>query len=270
MEEEDTSEENRMSFLDHLTELRKRLLWCVVAIFVLFIPAYAYSSVVFDFLMRPIIENLPEGSSLIFTMPAEGFMTYLKVSFFAALFGAVPFILYQVWKFVAPGLYKHEKMIVIPFISFGTIFFLLGGAFCYYIAAPKAFQFLLNEYSSEYVKAFPSIKEALSFFMGLLLGFGLIFEFPLVVFVLARLGLVTSGWLRRQWKYAILISAVAAAALTPTTDAVSMMFMFVPIVVFYGLGILVAWLFGKERRHKASEDLEDTDEPEGPGPKDGF
>lgn len=255
-----------MSFLDHLTELRKRLLWCVLAIFVLFIPAYTFSSDIFNYLMSPIIENLPEGSSLIFTMPAEGFMTYLKVSFFAALFAAVPFILYQAWKFVAPGLYKHEKLIVIPFISFGTMFFLFGAAFCYYVAAPKAFQFLLNEYSSEYVKAFPSIKEALSFFMALLLGFGLIFEFPLVVFVLARLGLVTSGWLRKQWKYAILISAVAAAFLTPTTDAVSMMFMFVPIVVFYGLGILVAWLFGKERK-KASED---PDESEEPGPRDGF
>lgn len=266
MEEEDKSEEGRMSFLDHLTELRKRLLWCVLAIFVLFIPAYMFSSDIFNYLMSPIIENLPEGSSLIFTMPAEGFMTYLKVSFFAALFAAVPFILYQAWKFVAPGLYKHEKLIVIPFISFGTMFFLFGAAFCYYVAAPKAFQFLLNEYSSEYVKAFPSIKEALSFFMALLLGFGLIFEFPLVVFVLARLGLVTSGWLRKQWKYAILISAVAAAFLTPTTDAVSMMFMFVPIVVFYGLGILVAWLFGKERK-KASED---PDESEEPGPRDGF
>ncbi len=260
---EEVINEGRMSFLDHLTELRRRLLWCVLAIVAVFIPAYAYSEVIFDFLMKPIIENLPEGSSLIFTMPAEGFMTYLKVSFFAALFGAVPFILYQAWKFVAPGLYKHEKLIIIPFITFGTLFFLFGAGFCYYIAAPKAFEFLLNEYSSEYVKAFPSIREALSFFMALLLGFGLIFEFPLVVFVLARLGLVTSSWLRRQWKYAILISAVVAAILTPTTDAVSMMFMFIPIVVFYGLGILVAWLFGKKRPAPAAED-------EGPGPNDGF
>lgn len=255
-------EEEKMSFLDHLAELRRRLLWCVLAIFACFIPAYAFSERLFEFLMAPIIENLPEGSTLIFTMPAEGFMTYLKVSFFAALFAAVPFILYQAWKFVAPGLYKHEKIIVIPFITFGTMFFLFGASFCYYVAAPKAFQFLLNEYSSEYVKAFPSIREALSFFMGLLLGFGLIFEFPLVIFVLARLGLVTSAWLRKQWKYAILISAVAAAILTPTTDAISMMFMFIPIVIFYMLGIVVALVFGKRRPKPEPE--------EEPGANDGF
>ena len=223
------------------------MLWSILAILVCFIPAYYFSGQIFDFLMEPIKDNLPEGSVLIFTMPAEGFMTYLKVAIFTAIAASVPFILYQVWKFVAPGLYKHERQIIIPFILFGTIFFAFGVAFCYYVAAPPAFRFLLNEYSSNYVKAFPSISEALSFFMALLLGFGFIFEFPLVIYVLAKIGIVTSGWLRRQRKYAILISAIAAAALTPTTDAVSFMFMFVPIVVFYELGILVAWIFGKKK-----------------------
>ncbi len=243
-----------MSFLEHLGELRRRMLWSILAIIVFFIPAYYFSSWLFDFLMKPIRESLPQGSTLIFTMPAEGFTTYLKVSFFAAIAAAVPFILYQAWKFIAPGLYKHEKQIAIPFIFFGTLFFAFGVSFCYFIAAPKAFDFLLNQYSSEYVKAFPSISEALSFFMALLLGFGLVFEFPLVIFVLARIGIVDSAWLRRQRKYAILVSAIAAAVLTPTTDAVSFMFMFVPIVVFYELSIVVAWLFGKKRA--ASEDGE--------------
>jgi len=239
--------ESKMPFLEHLGELRRRILWSLLAVLVFFIPAYAFSNRLFEFLMRPIIMNLPQGSSLIFTMPAEGFMTYLKVSFFAALFAAVPFILYQAWKFVAPGLYKHEKQIAIPFIFFGTLFFIFGASFCYYVAAPPAFEFLLKGYSSEYVKAFPSIREALSFFMALILGFGLIFEFPLAIFVLARIGIVTSAWLRKQRKYAILLSAVAAAVLTPTTDALSMMMMFIPILVFYELGILVAWLFGKKK-----------------------
>ena len=236
-----------MSFLEHLGELRRRIFWSLLAILVFFIPAYYFSNWVFDFLMKPIRDNLPEGSTLIFTMPAEGFMTYLKVSIFAAIAAAVPFILYQAWKFVAPGLYKHERQIIIPFILFGTLFFAFGASFCYFIAAPKAFQFLLNDYSSEYVKAFPSISEALSFFMALILGFGLIFEFPLVIFILARIGIVDSAWLRKQRKYAILVSAVAAAVLTPTTDAISFMFMFVPLIVFYELGILVAWMFGKKR-----------------------
>lgn len=240
-------EESKMSFLEHLGELRRRLLWSLLAILVCFIPAYYFSNQVFDFLMEPIRDNLPRGSMLIFTMPAEGFMTYLKVSIFAAIAAAVPFILYQAWKFIAPGLYKHERQIIIPFILFGTLFFAFGASFCYYVAAPPAFKFLLNEYSSEYVKAFPSISQALSFFMALILGFGLIFEFPLAIFVLARIGVVNSAWLRKQRKYAILISAVVAAVLTPTTDAISFMFMFLPIIVFYELGILVAWMFGKKR-----------------------
>lgn len=246
--------EQKMSFLDHLGELRKRLLWSFLAILVFFIPAYAFSNEIFDFLMKPLIENLPEGSSLIFTRPAEGFTTYLKVSFFASVLLAVPFILYQAWKFVAPALYKKEKQIIIPFIFFGSLFFLLGAAFCYYVASPPAFKFLLNEYSSEYVKAFPTISEALSFFMALIFGFGLVFEFPLIIFILARIGVVTSKWLREKRKYAIILSALIAAILTPTTDAISMMLMFVPIVVFYELGILVAWMFGKKKKEENIED----------------
>jgi sec-independent protein translocase protein TatC len=251
------NDEAKMSFLDHLGELRKRIIWSLLSIVIFFFPAYAFSEKLFDFLMSPIIKNLPEGSSLIFTRPAEGFTTYLKVSFFAAIFAAFPFILYQIWKFVAPALYREEKQIVIPFILFGTILFLIGGSFCYFIASPPAFKFLLGEYSSEYVKAFPSISEALFFFMSLIIGFGLVFEFPLVVFVLSRLGIVNSRFLREKRKYAILAGAVLAAILTPTTDAISMMFMFVPLLVFYELGILVAWIFGKKRK-KVSESEADT------------
>jgi len=248
--------EQKMSFLDHLGELRQRLLWSLLAVLVFFVPAYAFSNEIFEFLMKPLIENLPEGSSLIFTRPAEGFTTYLKVSFFAAVLLAVPFILYQGWKFVAPALYKEEKQIIIPFIFFGSLFFALGAAFCYYVASPPAFKFLLNEYSSDYVKAFPTIREALSFFMALIFGFGLVFEFPLIIFILARVGLVTSKWLREKRKYAIVLSAIIAAMLTPTTDAVSMMLMFVPIIIFYELGILVAWMFGKKKKEEIPE--EDT------------
>lgn len=246
--------EEKMSFIDHLGELRRRLLWSLLAVGILFVPAYYFSNELFEFLMKPLIENLPEGSSLIFTRPAEGFTTYLKVSFFAALFLAVPFMLYQAWRFIAPALYKEEKQIVIPFIFFGSLFFGLGAAFCYYIASPPAFNFLLNEYSSEYVKAFPTISEALSFFMALIFGFGLVFEFPLIIFILARIGIVTSKLLREKRKYAVVVSAMIAAILTPTTDAISMMLMFVPIIIFYELGILVAWLFGKKKKEDDAEE----------------
>lgn len=241
------NDEAKMSFLDHLSELRKRILWSLLALIILFIPAYVFSEKIFDFLMQPIIRNLPEGSSLIFTRPAEGFLTYLRVSFFSAIILAFPFILYQSWRFIGPALYKDEKKIVIPFIFFGTLCFLLGALFCYYIASPPAFRFLLNDYSSEYIKPLPSISEALSFFMALIMGFGLIFEFPLIIFLLSRLGFVNSKMLREKRKYAILASALIAAVLTPTTDAISMLFMLIPLLVFYELGILVAWIFAKEK-----------------------
>lgn len=247
------ADEERMTFIEHLGELRNRFLWSLLAVALFFGPAYYFSVIIFDFLMLPVIRNLPEGSTLIFTRPAEGFTTYLKVSFFAALVGVLPFVLYQIWQFIAPALYKNEKQVAIPFILFGTIFFLAGASFCYFIAAPPAFKFLLSEYSSEYVRAFPTIGEALSFFMSLIIGFGIIFEFPIVIFLLARLGIVSRQMLGKNRKYAILISSVAAAIITPTTDFISMMFMLVPLIVFYELGILVAWIFGKKKEIIDSE-----------------
>ena len=250
------AEQKIMNFLEHIQELRKRVFYSLISIAIFFIPSYYFSKEIFDFLMAPIVENLPSGSSLIFIRPAEGFLTYLKVSIFAAFILSVPVILYQAWCFISPALYKREKKIVLPFIIFGTLFFLLGALFCYYIVAPKGFGFLLGEYSSENIKALPTIKEALSFLMSLIIGFGLVFEYPIVVFILARLGLVTSNWLRRQRKYAFLISAIAAALITPTTDAVSMMFMLIPLFVFYEVGIYVALIFGKKREGTESETRE--------------
>lgn len=254
--------EERMPFLKHIEELRTRIIYSGIAILIFFIPSYLFSHYIFDFLMLPVRNNLPADSYMIFTRPAEGFITYLKVAIFSAFVFSFPFILLQFWKFISPALYKHEKKIAIPFIVFGTVFFMTGAAFCYFLAAPKGLQFLLGEYSSEYVRAFPSIKEALSFLMSLMIGFGIVFEFPLVIFVLSRLGLVTSGWLREKRKYAILLSSIAAAAITPTTDAISMMFMLVPLFIFYEIGIIVAAVFGKSKRVEPEEE-DENEEDEG-------
>lgn len=251
------SEEPKHSFIDHLAELRSRMLKSILTVLIFFMPSYYFKDRIFDFLMLPIRNNLPPESTLIFTKPAEGFTTYLKVSLFAALVFSVPVILYQVWKFVAPALFRDEKRIVVPLIVFGTVFFLTGAVFCYLVAAPAAFRFLLGEYSSEYVRALPNIGDALSFLMSLMVGFGVVFEFPVASFILSRLGLVTAAGLRAKRKYAILISAIAAAVITPTTDALSMMFMLVPIIIFYELGIVVAWLFGKPRAVAYETDFED-------------
>ena len=252
------SEKDNMHFLDHIQELRKRIFYCLISIVVFFIPSYYFSREIFGFLMDPIVKNLPEGSSLIFIRPAEGFLTYLKVSIFAAFIFSVPVILYQLWGFISPALYRNEKKVVLPFILAGTLFFMIGALFCYYVVAPKGFAFLLGEYSTEYIRAFPTIKEGLSFLMSLIIGFGIVFEYPIVVFILARFGIVTSQWLRRQRKYAFLLSAIAAAIITPTTDAVSMMFMLVPLFVFYEIGIYVALIFGKKRQ---PESVIETEEP---------
>ncbi len=251
-------EETGMNFLEHAEELRKRVIYSVIPILVFFVPCYLFSKQLFDLLMRPIILSLPEGSSLIFTRPAEGFLTYLKVSLFFSFFLSVPFILYNAWHFVSPALYKREKRVVIPLVTFGTLFFILGALFCYFVAAPQGLRFLLGEYTTEHVKAFPSIKEALSFLSALMIGFGVVFEFPLIIFILSRLGLVTGEFLARQRKYALLINAVVAAFITPTTDAVSMMFMLIPLFIFYEVGIVIARIFGKKKPEEetAGEDLD--------------
>ena len=241
-------EENGMNFLEHAEELRKRIIYSVIPILVFFVPCYLFSKQLFDLLMRPIIRSLPEGSSLIFTRPAEGFLTYLKVSLFFSFFLSVPFILYNAWHFVSPALYKREKRVVIPLVTFGTLFFVSWARFSATSSRPpRDCRFLLGEYTTEYVKAFPSIKEALSFLSALMIGFGLVFEFPLIIFVLSRLGLVTSGFLAKQRKYALLMNAVLAAFITPTTDAVSMMFMLIPLFIFYELGIVIAKIFAKKK-----------------------
>src|SRR5579884_1867414 len=135
------TEEERMTFIEHIEELRKRILWSLAAVIVCFAATYNFSKQIFDFLMRPIIENLPKGSTLIFTRPAEGFTTFLKVALFAALVLALPFILYQAWRFIAPALYKHEKQIAIQFVFFGVIFFVLGASFCISLLHPLHLSF---------------------------------------------------------------------------------------------------------------------------------
>ena len=247
-------EEAGMRFLEHAEELRRRIIYSLLAVAALFVPCYAFSGRIFDLLMGPVIRSLPEGSSLIFTRPAEGFLVYLKVSLFAAFCLSFPFVLYNAWQFVSPALYRNERRVVVPLVVFGTLFFAAGAAFCYLVAAPQGLRFLLGEYTTQYVQALPGVRDAFSFLTALMLGFGLVFEFPLIIFILARLGLVTSGFLARQRKYALLLGSVLAAFITPTTDAVSMMFMLVPLFIFYELGILIAWAFGKKKPDTAERE----------------
>lgn len=233
-----------MSFLEHLEELRKRLLRSVVAIACAFALSLAYSRQILDFFLAPIRPFLGEQKP-VFLELAEPFMLYMKVSFLVALFLASPFVLYQVWAFIRPGLYPRERHYALPFVVFATVFFLAGGAFGYYVGFPAACRFLLGV-AQGFTPAL-RVSSLFSFESKIVLGMGLVFELPTVIYFLARLGLITAGFLWRNLKYAVLIIFVVAALITPTPDVVTQCLFAGPMILLYLIGILVAHVFGRER-----------------------
>lgn len=230
----------RMSFLEHLDELRKRLLISVAALLGGFLAAFAVISYIFEFIMRPLQEILPEGGRLVYTEPTEAFFLYIKIAALAGLILAIPIILYQMWRFVAPGLYAREKKFAIPFVFFASVFFVGGALFSHYMLFPWAWTFLAG-FTTDYMEFFPRIQPAFSLYVKLLLACGVVFQMPTVVFFLARVGAVTPGFLVRNTKYAILLIFVFAAVLTPTGDPVVLTLMATPMVALYGLSIAIAW-----------------------------
>jgi sec-independent protein translocase protein TatC len=252
------ADKEAMSFTEHLEELRKRLFRAVIAAFVGFLACYGFKEYLFDMLMRPLLEVLPPDSTMIYTSLPEAFFTYLKVSFVAGIFLASPYIFYQIWRFVGPGLYDTEKKFIIPIAIFSGFFFILGGLFAYFIVFPLGFNFFLG-YETEIIRPLPSLKEYFSFSIKLLFAFGLAFELPLFIFFLARLGIVNSKGLRKHRKYAILMAFIASALLTPP-DIISQLLMSGPLVVLYELGILVAYLWGKEKKTRDSKEEQEKEE----------
>jgi len=237
-------DEKKLPLTAHLQELRKRLIFSFIAVGGGFALCYTFAEKIFDILAAPLLEMMPQGGSLIFTSVAEAFFTYMKVAFVAGLILASPFVLYQIWAFVAPGLYRNEKKYVVPFVLAGSFFFALGIFFGYYVALPIGFKFLLG-FATDFIKPLPSMKEYLSFSIKFLLAFGLVFEFPVVLVLLARIGVVDARTLARQRKYAILLIFVFAAILTPP-DIVSQVIVALPMIGLYELSILLSKLFGKK------------------------
>jgi sec-independent protein translocase protein TatC len=237
-------DEKKLPLTTHLQELRKRLILSFIAVGGGFALCYTFAEKIFDILAAPLLEMMPTGGSLIFTSVAEAFFTYMKVAFVAGLILASPFVLYQIWAFVAPGLYRHEKKYVVPFVLAGSFFFALGIFFGYYVALPVGFKFLLG-FATDFIKPLPSMKEYLSFSIKFLLAFGLVFEFPVVLVLLARIGVVDARTLARQRKYAILLIFVFAAIVTPP-DIVSQVIVALPMIGLYELSILLSKLFGKK------------------------
>ena len=242
---------SKMSFLEHLDELRKRLIYIVYSLIFGCTVAYLFIVKIFDFIMKPMVDVLrgTDGKAvqMIYTAGPEPFMLYIKIGFLAGIFIASPLILWQVWKFIAPGLYSHEKKFAIPFVLMSTIFFVAGGLFAHYVAFPVTWLFF-NGFRNDYMTFMPKVDEAFSLYTKMLLGSGLIFEMPTLVFFLARMGVVTAGFLLKYFKYAFLAIFIIAAVISPGTDMMSQLVMAVPMLGLYIISIAIAFVFQKRRK----------------------
>ncbi len=231
-----------MSFLDHLGELRTRIVWSLIPTAVGLLVAFRYSDRILQFIRRPLDRA---NVQLVALTPTEGFWTSMKISMVMGVILAMPVILWQVWAFIAPGLHKHERRFAGPFVLIGSVLFLLGAAFALLVVMPFGVEFLLNFTKEQGIQPMISVSSHVDLVIKFTLGFGLVFELPLVLTMLSRMGIVTPKFLSKNRKYAILINFVIAAILTPTPDILNQSLMAGPLIVLYEIGILAARIFGK-------------------------
>lgn len=248
--------DEKIPFTSHLEELRKRIIICIIAVAAGFLLSYNFAETIFALLVKPLKEQLPPNSWLIFTGLAEAFVVYLKLSFYAGLILASPVILWEVWCFVAPGLYDHEKKYVFPFVISASVLFFAGVAFCYFVVFPFSFRFFMS-YGNDTLKPLPAMKEYLSFAFQILLAFGIIFELPVFILFLSKLGLVNDRMLRRQRKFAVVLIFIVAAVLTPP-DVFSQFMMAVPLLALYEISVVVARIFGKKSAEGSKSEAQDA------------
>ncbi len=230
--------ESQETFLSHLIELRDRLIRVLVAILIAFIPAMIFGADLYDFLAKPVIASLPEGSKMIATGVITPFLIPVKIAALAAFLVVLPYVLYQVWAFVAPGLYAHEKRLVLPLVVSSTVLFVVGMAFCYYFVFGALFSFI-NDFAPKSISVAPDIEAYFNFVMGMFMAFGLAFEIPVVVVLLAVTGLVRIEQLREWRGYVIVAIFVVAAVVTPP-DVVSQLALAIPMCLLYEVGIFFA------------------------------
>lgn len=244
-----------MTFLEHLEDLRKRIFYSFIALVIVVIPCWLVSKKIFKILAVPVTKFLPEGEKLAFTTLTAPFMLYIKVSFLAAIFLVSPVIFLQLWYFIAPGLYQKEKKYVIPFVIFTTVFFTLGALFGYFIAFPFACSFFLK-LGADFQPVI-TVDKYFSLALRVILGIALVFELPTLVFFLSRMGIITPRWMTKNFKYAVLMIFIIAAIITPSPDMVNQSIIAVPMLALYGLGILIAIIFGKKKKKKEENSEED-------------
>lgn len=241
--------EARMSFLEHLAELRARLVRAVIAILVAFVVCFAFAERVFALLASPITKLLPKDSTLIFTALPDVFFVYLKLSFIMGIFVALPYVLYQLWLFISPGLYEKERRLAVPFVVMATVLFYIGACFAYFLVFPAAFKFFLS-YQTVDLKPMISIREYVSLVMVLMLAFGLVFETPIIIVFLGLLRIFDSGQLKKGRRYFIVLAFIIAAMLTPTPDVINQALMAIPMILLYEVGIRILVLLEKKRKRE--------------------
>ncbi|HEY1079174.1 MAG TPA: twin-arginine translocase subunit TatC [Bdellovibrio sp.] len=237
------------SLYEHLAELRKRLVNCALIMVVATGICYGFSEKIFNFVRAPIMPYLP-GGGLIYTGPMDKFIAHLKLSLMCGVLLSCPFLLYQIWRFVAPGLYSKERKYTLGFILSGTLLFVLGAVFSYYVALPMAFQFLMT-FGGDIDKPMISIDQYMGFFTQMCLMFGVAFELPLVIVVLGMLGIVSQSFLKKNRRYAVMTISVIAAVITPP-DLLSMIMMLIPMLLLFEAGVFIVGIFEKKRNEESA------------------
>jgi sec-independent protein translocase protein TatC len=235
-----------MSFLEHLDELRKRIVRSCLAIVVGVVAGFAFINPIVDFILAPTRRALPPGVKMIYTQPGEAFSLYVTIALIMGIVLAAPYIMLQVWLFIAPGLYVNEKKFAIPFVLFTTLGFVLGAAFNHYIAFPFMMAFFASFNSAE-LAFMPKLDDVFGLYSKMLIGMGIVFQMPAVVFFLAKMKILTARFLAVNLKYAVLIIFVVAAVITPTGDMMTQTIFAAPMLGLYILSIFIAWIVGPKR-----------------------
>jgi sec-independent protein translocase protein TatC len=245
-EDDDLLGTGKMSFLEHLDELRKRIVRSCLAVAVGILVTFAYINPIFNFILAPTRKALPPGVKLIYTQPGEAFSLYITVALIAGAVVAAPYIMYQVWMFIAPGLYSNEKRMAIPFVLFTTIGFVAGALFNHYISFPFMMAFFAS-FNTPDLAFMPKLEDVFGLYTKMLIGMGLVFQMPTIVYFLARIKLITARFLAANFKYAFLIIFIVAAVITPTGDMMTQAIFAAPMVGLYLLSIAIAWIVGPKR-----------------------
>ncbi|MGJ0358833.1 twin-arginine translocase subunit TatC [Aliarcobacter cryaerophilus] len=236
----------------HIADLRKRLTISTITVVVMFFACFSFYEPILEWMMAPVKHALPVGTSMIAVEIQETFFTAMKVAFFAGFIISLPVIFWQLWLFLAPGLYDHEKKLVVPFVFFATLMFLLGAAFAYYIVVPIGFDFLIA-FGNSVVSVLPSIGKYVGFFTKLMIGFGIAFELPVITFFLAKIGIVNDQMLKDFFRYAVVLIFIISAILTPP-DVISQVLMAAPLLILYGVSIYIAKVFNPAQKEEEEEE----------------